>query len=238
MATTGRVNRRRKHALLDRTIQKHRKVKAGPRIDPIPQSYRPLRQACVRFNNQLFGGKLPPCLATLQRKRSALGYFAGRRFKSSDGAVVTDEIALNPACFAARGAKRVLSTLAHELVHQWQHHYGKPSRSGYHNSEWAAKMAEIGLIPSHTGRPGGNKTGQRMTHFIQPGGRFDRIADALIAKGFALAYVERTTKTQRKVALKKRQSKTRYRCPCCQQNAWAKPVANLVCGDCQERLVP
>ncbi|MDU6139497.1 MAG: hypothetical protein E6645_30405, partial [Bradyrhizobium sp.] len=79
MATTGRVNRRRKHALLDRTIQKHRKVKAGPRIDPIPQSYRPLRQACVRFNNQLFGGKLPPCLVTLQRKRSALGYFAGRR---------------------------------------------------------------------------------------------------------------------------------------------------------------
>jgi hypothetical protein len=31
-------------------------------------------------------------------------------------------------------------------------------------------------------------------------------------------------------------SKTRYTCPACELNAWAKPDANLVCGDCQETM--
>lgn len=229
---------RAKRVHMDRTKQRRRASVRSRKIDPIPESYGPLRRACATLNDKLFGGELPPCLITLQRKKRALGFFAGRRFRSADGTTITDEIALNPASFAQRGAKKVLSTLAHELAHQWQHHFGKPSRTGYHNAEWAAKMSQIGLVPSDTGRPGGNRTGQRMTHYIRPGGLFDRAADKLIAKGFALAYVERATKAERKVALKKRQSKTRYQCGSCGQNAWAKPDANLVCGDCHERLAP
>jgi hypothetical protein len=34
-----------------------------------------------------------------------------------------------------------LSTLFHEKAHLWQHHFGNPSRTGYHNKEWAACMA-------------------------------------------------------------------------------------------------
>ena len=60
---------------------------------------------------------------------------------------MTDEIALNPAHFASRPTAGTLSTLAHEMAHLWQHHFGTPSRTGYHNKEWAAKMREIGLIP-------------------------------------------------------------------------------------------
>lgn len=229
---------RAKRVRMDRTKQRRRASVRSRKIDPIPESYGPLRRACATLNDKLFGGELPPCLITLQRKKRALGFFAGRRFRSVDGTIITDEIALNPATFAQRGAKKVLSTLAHEMVHQWQQHYGKPSRTGYHNAEWAAKMLQIGLVPSDTGRPGGKRTGQRMTHYVRPGGAFERAADKLIAKGFALAYVERATKAERKVALKKRQSKTRYQCPHCRQNAWAKPAANLVCGDCNEQLVP
>ncbi|MCR6734070.1 MAG: SprT-like domain-containing protein [Afipia sp.] len=192
----------------------------------------------MTLNKKLFSDKLPPCLVTLQRKSRALGYFWGRKFRSADGTIISDEIALNPAHFAQRGAKKVLSTLAHELCHQWQQHFGKPSSHGYHNAEWAAKMAEIGLLPSDTGRPGGMKTGPRMTHYIQHGGAFDRAADKLIANGFALAFVERTTKAERKIALKKRQSKTRYSCESCDLNAWAKPGTNLICGTCRQRLVP
>jgi hypothetical protein len=51
----------------------------------------------------------------------------------------------------------VLSTLVHEQAHLWQHHFGKPGRGRYHNREWAAKMVEIGLIPSATGEPGGKQ---------------------------------------------------------------------------------
>jgi hypothetical protein len=28
----------------------------------------------------------------------------------------------------------------------------------------------------------------------------------------------------------------KYTCPTCGQNAWAKPEASLVCGDCQEEM--
>lgn len=233
----ARSKSRAKSARLHRTKQRRSRSRTARRFDPTPQSYGSLHRACTTLNKKLFGGELPACLVTLQRKKRALGYFSGRRFRSADSTIITDEIALNPAHFAERGAKRVLSTLAHELAHQWQQHYGKPSRTGYHNVEWAAKMMKIGLIPSDTGRPGGKQTGQRMTHFIKRGGQFDRVASALVAKGFALAYVERNSKAERKVALKKQQSKTRYQCPKCRQNAWAKPQVNLICGDCHERLV-
>ena len=35
--------------------------------------------------------------------------------------------------------------LVHEMVHLWHHHEGKPSRSGYHNTDWADKMATVGV---------------------------------------------------------------------------------------------
>jgi transcription elongation factor Elf1 len=33
-------------------------------------------------------------------------------------------------------------------------------------------------------------------------------------------------------------SKTKYTCPGCGLNAWAKPEVNLVCGDCGETMEP
>ena len=96
---------------------------------------------------------------------------------------MTDEIALNPAHFAGRTPAEMLSTLVHEMAHLWQHHFGKPSRSGYHNKEWAAKMREIGLIPTDTGQPGGKDTGQKVTHNIEEGGRFDQACTAFLATG-------------------------------------------------------
>jgi predicted SprT family Zn-dependent metalloprotease len=232
------MNRSKRRGGLYRTKQRKRaSTKNKNKIEPTPQSYTPLHRAAVLFNDQLFDGTLPPCLVTLQRSRRAFGFFAGRRFKSTKGALVIDEIALNPEHFAERGAKKVMSTLGHELTHQWQHHFGKPSRSGYHNKEWAEKMRSIGLIPSDTGRRGGKPTGQQMTHYIEKGGRFDRAADELIAKGFVLAFVERNSKAPNSVALKKRLSKTRYSCPACELNAWAKPNVHLVCGACNVSLV-
>src|SRR5436305_1416322 len=36
---------------------------------------------------------------------------------------------------------------------------------------------------------------------------------------------------------KKAASKTRYTCPDCQANAWAKPEVHLICGECEQRMV-
>lgn len=78
---------------------------------------------------------------TLQRKNKAYGYFAGGRFGSKDGTEITDEIALNPSHFKSRTDEQSLSTLAHEMAHLWQHHFGKPSRAGYHNKECGGEDA-------------------------------------------------------------------------------------------------
>ena len=144
-----------------------------------------------------------------------------------------DEIALNPAHFQGRTTEEILSTLVHEMVHQWQAWFGKPSRSGYHNKEWADKMESVGLMPSDTGQPGGRRTGQKVTHYIVAGGSFERVTADLIASGFAIELVEFTSKPQPK----KRDSKTRYQCPGCHTKAWAKPDVKLTCDDCDRLLI-
>jgi hypothetical protein len=137
-------------------------------INPTKRAYGDLNSAYDFFNRHLFGGALPRCLITMQRTNKAYGYFAGDRFGALDGGEIADEIALNPSHFASRGTERVLSTLVHEMVHLWQHHRGSPSRNAYHNKEWAAKMREVGLVPSSTGKPGGKETGNRCLTTSRP----------------------------------------------------------------------
>lgn len=202
--------------------------------NPTSQTYSALNQAYDFFNRELFSGQLPPCLITMQRKAKAYGYFAGGRFGSRDGGAITDEIALNPSHFKSRSDEQSLSTLAHEMAHLWQHHFGKPSRSGYHNKEWAAKMHEIGLHPSDTGAAGGKETGQSVSHYILDGGAYATAYKALAATGFSALYVELWDESEAKKKRKaKAASKTKYTCTDCNANAWAKPKTKLICGDCE-----
>jgi hypothetical protein len=77
---------------------------------------------------------LPPALLTLQRDRKSCGYFSGSQFiRRCDE--LADEIALNPAHFAAQPIASTLSTLVHEMCCLWQIHYGKPGRGSYHNTQ-------------------------------------------------------------------------------------------------------
>lgn len=204
--------------------------------NPTKITYDGLDAAYAFFNARLFGGRLPRCLLTMQRKNRAYGYFAGGRFGSRDGAEIADEIALNPAHFQERTTEQSLSTLVHEMVHLRQHHEGTPSRSGYHNAEWARMMREVGLIPSDTGAPGGKEVGQRVSHYIEPDGRFAAACAELVGGGFTIAYVERWSEGAARTRAKKAASKTRYTCPACAAHAWAKPDMHLICGDCDERM--
>jgi hypothetical protein len=110
------------------------------------------------------------------------------------------------------------------------------SRSGYHNKQWAAMMEVVGLIPSDTGAPGGRQVGQKVSHYIQDGGPFARACAELVSNGFDALYVELWREGDAAKRKKKSASKTRYTCPGCQLNAWAKPDVRLVCGDCEEAM--
>lgn len=205
-------------------------------VDPTMQTYAHLTHGFSFFDRVLFDNQLPSALITFQRKKGMMGYFRRRQFESFDGVTAADEIALNPLHFEL-GDKETLSTLGHEMVHLWQFHFGKVANPGDHNEEWATKMISIGLIPSHNALPGGKQTGRRMSHYIQPGGRFDRAADELIANGFVVAFVEQTSPEQQQLKMKKRASKTRFKCESCRQVAWAKPGSELDCRRCRRPLV-
>ena len=201
------------------------------------RTYASLDAAYKHFNRHLFGGLLQACIITLQRRKSTYGYFVAERMAELDDGEdqAVDEIALNPAEFSGRSPQEILSTLVHEMVHLWQHHYGTPSRGRYHNAEWAAKMREVGLIPSHTGRPGGRETGQKMTHYIEEGGPYARAYARMESP--RILYKDVHDAGESATRKKKAASKTKYTCPGCEANAWAKPGMKLVCGDCSEAMI-
>jgi hypothetical protein len=205
--------------------------------NPTQRTYKTLDDAYGFFNGRLFGGKLPSCLITMQRSKKAYGYFAGGRFGSMDGREVTDEIALNPSHFRERTTEQSLSTLVHEMTHLQQHHFGKPSRTSYHNREWAQMMRAVGLIPSDTGEPGGKEVGQKVSHYIEEGGPFARACAELMGNGFDALYVELWGDGEAEKRKKKAASKTKYTCPACDVNAWAKPATALICGECKELML-
>jgi hypothetical protein len=87
-------------------------------------------------------------------------------------------------------------------------------------------------MPSNTGAPGGKRTGQQMNHYILPGGAFALACDQLLSRGFQLNWQSGPFATEKTG----RQSKVKYTCTECGQNAWAKPGASLVCGVCLQPM--
>jgi hypothetical protein len=91
-------------------------------------------------------------------------------------------------------------------------------------------MKEIGLQPTDTGEPGGKETGQKVTHYIIAGGAYARADAKLKARGLQLNW--QSAPEGEKAKATKKASKTKFTCPDCEQNAWAKPDAALICGVC------
>lgn len=207
-------------------------------LKPTQDTYDALQSAYDHFNWALFDGKLPNCLITLQRRARTYGYFSKKKFRRRDGEQ-TDEIALNPAHFGSPPVPGILATLAHEMTHLWQAYFGVPGRGRYHNKEWAMTMKAMGLHPSRTGKEGEAITGDTMSQYVVSGGRFERSAKELVAKGFEIAWMENRQATATVESAETKSGKrTKYRCPSCGLNAWAKHGAELVCGEDMNPLLP
>lgn len=190
--------------------------------------YTALDQAFAHFNAALFGSALVGVLITLHKHTRARGYYRRKAFAHRGAAErFTDEICLCPNTHCGRSDQDILSTLVHEMVHLWQFHHGNPSRHGYHNREWADRMQALGLMPSSTGAPGGQRTGQRMTHYVIAGGRFDVACRELLATGWRLQWEEPETPPELV-----RATRQRFVCPTCRLIAYSQPSAWLICGGC------
>jgi ribosomal protein S27AE len=208
---------------------------------PSEQTYVPLLAAFTHFDRTLLGGALPDCLISLQRGCS-YGYFAADRIVAIGGSARADEIALNPTHFVVRPSKETLATLVHEMVHLWQHHFGKPLPRGYHNLQWAAGMRRMGLEPSSTGAPGGKPTGYAVSHYIIEGGPFDLSFKAFEATGQTIGWgdapVQGLGGAPQVMAPLTKQKRETFDCPRCgQQTAQATPKTRIKCGDCDAMMV-
>ncbi|MBP8940136.1 MAG: sprT domain-containing protein, partial [Agrobacterium sp.] len=74
--------------------------------------------------------------------------------------------------------------------------------------------------------------------YIVESGRYARVFAELAAQpDFTALYVELWDDADARKARKaKSASKTRYTCPSCELNAWAKPGVRLICGECDEPM--
>lgn len=203
------------------------------------------------YNQNLFNNKLPLCLLILSRRTARVcGHFSKDRWRDEKGNK-THEINLNPVYLARAEEMDICQTLVHEMVHLWQYEFGKPSRRGYHNKEWAAKMQLVGLMPSDTGMPGGKITGERMSDYPIVGGIFERVykkmpkdlmlpfksaepigkLEILAALTSELGEEEITAPTPVK------RNKTKYTCLHCKANVWGKPELEVICRPCLQAAI-
>jgi hypothetical protein len=225
-------------------------ARANSKAVPTETAYGAWQAAFGFFNERLFDGALSDPLITLTRKKNVRGYFCGGAFRDNQGGVA-HEISMNPAWFEARGDEGAYSTLAHEMVHLWRHELGKLNRKGgkgaggYHDTVWADQMETIGLMPSNTGRPGGERTGFAVTHYIIENGRFDVACRELLIAGGGIKYRDARNVHQpqpvergpaRPAARKPRF--TLFACTLCDLEAKSRASALLACVSCDAPLVP
>lgn len=193
------------------------------------------------FNRKLFDGELGEVYFTLNRRNKTLGYFHEDKFRMKEygDEVKMSELALNPDTFLLRTDEEILSTLVHEMCHVWQAEKGKKkSKKGYHNKEWGNKMESVGLIPSSTGKVGGKKTGQSMSHYIDDTGKFKTAVSEFLdqtTKEWSIAWG--SLKPERKPKCEGNKAKIKYSCPGCSLSLWGKPGVRAICGDCNLPLM-
>ena len=230
-----------------------KKQKSRSLPTPTEQQFNALNGAYQYFNQELFNNQLPGCILNFSRLKGTHGFLAPERWKRvGEKHFGTHEISLTPTTLY-RTPLEIFSTLVHEMCHLWQWDFGNPSRSGYHNKEWAVKMKELGLIPSSTGNPGGKQTGQKMTHYIEDGGGYQKAFNRMPKKHMLpftslegeimKSLIEGLEGSDNEVDERKKRlrklrpvsrKKTKYSCPNCKANVWGKPELKIRCENCDE----
>ena len=96
-----------------------------------------------QLNRERFAGALGEVAIRVSRRmRSRLGHY-------SPGGALPPEIAIARRHIRRDGWASVLDTLAHEMVHQWQHETARPIA---HDRDFRRKAREVGIAP-HAKRP-------------------------------------------------------------------------------------
>jgi hypothetical protein len=87
--------------------------------------------------------------------------------------------------------------------------------------------------PSSTGAVGGKETGQSVTHYIIPDGAFAQAFAKLAATGWKL----NLQSAHRPGEQRGPNSKVKFTCTSCGQNAWGKPDLAILCEPCRIKML-
>ena len=212
-------------------------------------------QCCYDYlNEELFGNKLPCVMLVLSRNANLLGgYYTPKRWFDEEGNAIP-EIAVNANCLKQSGFVRSMMILLHEMLHHWQYTYGKPSRAGYHNKEYAVQSKKLGLQPFG---PQGEEIGQAIDVKLISGGAAEK-AIAEMPEEFTLPWMTEPlevptpspqgggggggggggeARRDHEPVLRKAGSRVKYTCPACGFNLWGKSGGHFECLDCSQAVV-
>ena len=208
-------------------------------VELIPEEiYEILEWHYTLLNLQLFDGELNKCHFSISRISHSLSYCEPYKWMVKNKKnTARHEIVLTLKALRFN-TEKFCALLVHQMCHLWQHQVGKPSRSGYHNKQWASKMLSLGLLPTDNGRRNGKSTGQSVTEMIIEDGRFVKLFNDyqhklcelnLVLTSFAIHQMR-----QRKP--KDGKSKKAYRCHQCGLVVWGKEGLDLICKSCNRTL--
>lgn len=159
------------------------------RVNASESLYEQFQFIYDHFNANLFGGVLPECVFTFRAGSSKSSHVLKNRWQKSDGSCF-HELAINSKILDGVSLIALCQTIVHEQCKILQAAQGTACRKGYHDTKWAKTMESIGLIPSHTGKPGGKKTGQKMSSYIDKRGKFFDACLELVKRGFNLEWID------------------------------------------------
>ena len=210
-----------------------------------------LENAYNFFNEHLFNNRLSPCMLTISQSYKAGGIAVFSKWKDTTNSnqKIHEITICNP--FFEYEPLFGYSILVHEMVHVWQFEYGDSGKNGYHNKEWGWKMKEIGLIPSHTGQEGGKETGEKMSHYIEIGGQFEKVFSKMPKKCLLPFSISRQTVLKKATKgasiindnkkpynpTKRNRSKKTYTCENCGMKVWGRSNLKIKCVKCDTLLL-
>lgn len=217
---------------------------------PLIEQSRAYNGAFDWFNEKLFDGQLPRPMLCLTRNANVIGgYFNHAKWHDDKGNSV-DEIAINANMMEQSNIVELMHTLIHEMIHLKQQHFGKSSRQGYHNSEFADWAEDMGLHckDAKTGR----RTGHMMSTKVLDGGKSAK-AIALLPDEHVFPWMAVSTQEDGKEGggegsgegsggdgsgpPRRSGTRSKFTCAVCGLNAWAKHEAKLACGECDRMMV-
>jgi hypothetical protein len=189
-----------------------------------------IQQAVDFFNKEFFDGKLPDVFVRYETRANSDGFYTPSGFSARDGKYEKDCIALNSDRFVGKTDLQILAVLYHNLCHHGEYYFGTAPARHYHDEEWANLMMRADVMPSSTGAAGGKITGKKMSHYVIPGGRFEKACEKLFATGWRLN-LQSTPVPGSKV--KKEKNKDTLICPGCNDRTWnSKRGKRWICPEC------